>query len=144
MGFTTWDLLNARRISMTSFSSSSASRMVVFVMPLMSAIPILLEPRVECGAVAVGLDADLPLHPRQAFLDDGEPYAGALIGFRTVQALEDVEDAFPVLGGYADAVVAHAHLHHPPPGHRPDTDPRHRARRHELECIVHEVEEYLL
>src|SRR5579859_8241742 len=120
MGFTTWDLLNARRISITSFSSSSASKMVVFVIPLMSAIPVLLEARVESGAVAVGLDADLPLHPRQPLLHDGQAYAGARIGFRAVQPLEHVEDALTVLGGDADTVIADADIHHPLPRYRPD------------------------
>src|SRR5580698_8820325 len=144
MGFTTCDLLNARRMSMTSFSSSSASSMVVFVIPLISAIPVLLETRVESGAVAVGFDADLAVHALHALLDDGEAYTRARVSLCAVQAFEHVEYPLPVLGGDTDPFVADADIHHTLPRDRPDAYLWRLAGRHELEGIAHEVEEYLL
>src|SRR5690349_14651089 len=108
MGFTTCDLLKARRMSMTSFSSSSASNIVVFVMSLISAIPVLLEPGVESASVAIRFDVDLAMHARQPLLHDGQADTRARVGLRAVQPFEHVEDPFVVFRSDADAVVPDA------------------------------------
>src|SRR5690242_15774201 len=141
MGLTTWDLEKARLISITSFSSSSASNIVVLVMSPMSAIPVLLEACVEGTSVALGLDADAPLHARQPLLDDGEADAGARIGLRGVQPLEHVEYPLAVLRRDADAVVADAQLHDATPRHRPDAHVRDGAGGHELERVADQVQD---
>src|SRR5882724_10856438 len=139
MGFTTCDLLNARLISITSFSSSSASRIVVLVMSPISAIAILLETCMEDAPPGVGLDIDTALHARQPLLDDGEADASARIALRGMQPLEYVEYAVLVLRRDADAVVADAEVDRPASGHRPDTHLGPRPRRHELERVAYQV-----
>lgn len=64
------------------------------------------KPDPEGAAVAGGgVDAGLALHAFGGVLDNGQADAGAGVFLLGVQALEEAEDFFLVLGGDADAVV---------------------------------------
>src|SRR5687768_3743505 len=60
----------------------------------------------EAAAVAIGaIDAGRSAHSFHSTFDDRQTYAGARVLFRTLEALEEAEDSFPMLRGNADAVV---------------------------------------
>ena len=77
---------------------------------------------------------DDALYQRQA--DAGAIDAG-------IEAIEQVENPLMVIGGDADAVVAHETVDLAIVALRPDLDARRFLIAHELDCVVEQVLKYL-
>src|SRR6185369_11587825 len=125
-------------MNMTSFSSSSTSRIVWVVNVFINSSGAELEP--EAAALAGRrFQPDGAVHPLDGFANDGEPDAGAVVVLRPAEPRKDRPDPLVVARFDTDAIVFDPHAQVALDTLRPDPDARRGAGSDEFHGIRQQV-----
>src|SRR6185295_350570 len=127
-----------------SLGSSSTRRRAWVLVPLMGRLAFFdgkFDPE-STPLAHFRLDSHSTAHPFHRLPHDGEPDAGAGIGFLFVKPLEDPEDALQVLRRDADSVVFDPEPHPRISHFTPYFDPRLRTGGDELRGIRKQIRQH--